>query len=34
MTLFAAAGPDEPAFAEVLARYFGGERDEATLSRI
>ena len=34
MTLFAAAAPDEPVFAEVLARYFGGERDEATLARL
>lgn len=34
MTLFAAAGPGEPAFAEALARYFGGERDPATLSRL
>jgi uncharacterized protein (DUF1810 family) len=34
MTLFAAAGPAEPGFAEVLARYFDGERDEATLARL
>jgi uncharacterized protein (DUF1810 family) len=34
MTLFAAAAPDEPVFAEVLATYFGGERDEATLTRL
>ena len=30
MTLFAAVS-DEPIFAEALARYFAGERDEATL---
>ena len=30
MTLFARADPDEPRFAEVLARYFGGHEDEAT----
>ncbi|HSZ43261.1 MAG TPA: DUF1810 domain-containing protein [Trebonia sp.] len=34
MTLFAAAAPDEQVFPAVLARYFGGERDEATLSRL
>jgi uncharacterized protein (DUF1810 family) len=34
MTLFAAADPDRPVFAEVLDRYFAGERDEATLSRL
>ena len=34
MTLFAAAAPDEPVFGEVLARYFGAERDEATLARL
>ena len=31
MTLFEAAAPDEPGFAEVLDRFFRGERDEATL---
>jgi uncharacterized protein (DUF1810 family) len=30
MTLFTAADPDEPAFAEVLEEYFGGERDGET----
>lgn len=30
MTLFARADPDEPLFAQVLDRYFGGEPDEAT----
>ncbi|QQO12006.1 DUF1810 domain-containing protein [Bradyrhizobium diazoefficiens] len=30
MTLFGAVS-DEPVFGEALARYFGGERDEATL---
>jgi uncharacterized protein (DUF1810 family) len=34
MTLFIAAAPDEPAFGEVLARYFDGEPDEATLTRL
>lgn len=34
MTLFAAAAPDQPAFGEVLATYFGGGRDEATLARL
>jgi uncharacterized protein (DUF1810 family) len=34
MTLFAAAAPEERVFPDVLARYFGGERDEATLSRL
>ena len=32
MTLFAAAAPDEPAFAEVLRRYYGGESDAATMA--
>jgi uncharacterized protein (DUF1810 family) len=32
-TLFAVAG-DEPAFSEILAKYFGGEPDEATVSRL
>ena len=31
MTLFEAASPDEPAFGEVLARYFSGRRDDLTL---
>jgi uncharacterized protein (DUF1810 family) len=31
MTLFARAAPDEPAFAAVLDRYFGGEPDPRTV---
>ena len=34
LTLFAGAAPDEPVFAEVLDRYFAGERDAATLERL
>jgi uncharacterized protein (DUF1810 family) len=34
MTLFAAAAPEERAFADVLDRFFAGARDEATLSRL
>jgi uncharacterized protein (DUF1810 family) len=34
MTLFAAADPDEPVFAQVLDQYFAGERDEATTDRL
>lgn len=34
MTLFAEAAPDEPAFREVLAQYFGGRRDAATMQRV
>lgn len=34
MTLFAAADPDEPVFAEVLAKYFDGAPDDATLARL
>lgn len=34
MTLFAAADPDEPAFAAVLEEYFGGERDGETTERL
>lgn len=34
MTLFAAADPDEPAFREVLVRYYRGESDPVTTSRI
>lgn len=30
MTLFALADPDEPAYAEVLARFFDGEPDQRT----
>jgi uncharacterized protein (DUF1810 family) len=31
MTLFAEAAPENPLFARVLERYFGGQPDEATL---
>lgn len=31
MTLFAQAAPDEPAFREALAKYYGGEPDPRTL---
>ncbi len=31
MTLFAAAGPDEPIFEAALTKFFGGEHDAATL---
>jgi uncharacterized protein (DUF1810 family) len=34
MTLFERAAPSEPVFAEVLERYFGGRRDQATLDRL
>ena len=34
MTLFEAADPDEPVYGEVLDKYFGGERDDATLERL
>jgi uncharacterized protein (DUF1810 family) len=34
MTLFAAANPGEPVFAEVLTKFFGGTRDDATLARL
>jgi uncharacterized protein (DUF1810 family) len=34
MTLFALADPQEPVFAEVLDRFFGGEQDAATLERL
>ena len=34
MTLFAAADPDDPVFPAVLDRYFDGEGDEQTLSRL
>jgi uncharacterized protein (DUF1810 family) len=30
MTLFARAAPDDPLFADVLDKYFGGVSDEAT----
>lgn len=32
MTLFAAVAPDEPLFDRVLARFWGGDRDGATLA--
>jgi uncharacterized protein (DUF1810 family) len=34
MTLFARAAPDEPVFARVLERYFGGEEDPETTRRL
>ena len=34
MTLFAAADPSEPAFAEALGKFFGGAPDPLTLGRI
>ncbi|WP_369141016.1 DUF1810 domain-containing protein [Modestobacter versicolor] len=34
MTLFAAVAPEEPVFAAVLDRFFGGARDEATTARL
>ena len=34
MTLFAAADPHEPVFPAVLAQYFAGRRDQATLDRL
>lgn len=34
MTLYAAAAPQEPAFDAVLAKYFDGEPDQATLDRL
>ncbi len=34
MTLFSRAAPDEPVFAQVLERYFGGVADAATDARI
>ena len=34
MTLFARAAPDEPVFAEALAKYFAGEGDAATLASV
>ncbi len=32
MTLFELAAPDEPVFARVLEKYYGGRRDSRTLS--
>jgi uncharacterized protein (DUF1810 family) len=34
MTLFAHAAPDEPAFRQVLDRFYGGSEDPATLERL
>ena len=34
MTLFARAAPDEPAFRQVLGRYFGGVEDDRTRQRL
>ncbi|MCW2776663.1 MAG: uncharacterized protein JWN17_388 [Frankiales bacterium] len=34
MTLFARADPDEPLFRGVLAKYYAGEPDPATLERL
>lgn len=34
MTLFAAAAPQEPLFAEALRKYFDGRRDPLTLARL
>src|SRR5579862_4787952 len=34
MTLFAHADPAQAAFRDVLERYFGGQEDEATTSRL
>jgi uncharacterized protein (DUF1810 family) len=34
LTLFARAAPEEPVFAEALAKYFGGRLDTLTLDRL
>lgn len=34
LTLFSRAAPDEPAFAQALAKYFGGRLDDLTLQRL
>lgn len=34
MTLFSVAAPDEPLFAEALARYFDGDADPSTLEKL
>jgi uncharacterized protein (DUF1810 family) len=34
MTLFEAAAPDEQVFTDVLAKYFDGQPDQATLGRL
>ena len=33
MTLFERAAPDEPVFARALEKFFGGDRDPATLEK-
>ncbi len=34
MTLFSRADPDEPVFGRVLERYFAGEADDRTITRL
>lgn len=34
MTLFARAAPDEPAFKEAIAKYFGGREDDRTAALV
>ena len=34
MTLFAAAAPEEPLFAEAQRKYFDGRRDPLTLAKL
>jgi len=34
MTLFSLAAPEEPVFAAVLERYFGGNPDQETIGRV
>ncbi|MFI5261484.1 MAG: DUF1810 domain-containing protein [Candidatus Limnocylindrales bacterium] len=34
MTLYHRAAPDEPVFADVLDRYYGGVEDEVTVARL
>jgi uncharacterized protein (DUF1810 family) len=34
LTLFERAAPDEPVFGALLERFYGGERDAATLALI
>jgi Protein of unknown function (DUF1810) len=34
MTLFSRVGPDEPVFRNVLDRYFAGQSDERTITRL
>jgi uncharacterized protein (DUF1810 family) len=34
LTLFAHVAPEEAVFGDALARYFGGEKDPATLTRL